>query len=110
MNDKNNSLNNKNEIICIYNKQKDEINLLYDYNFDIKYWSDEEKKLFIEGKNNINEKNIDIFINNKKIIFNSKYKSNEKGEIKVKFIFNKLLNSTHFQRMSFFRINRSIFI
>ena len=56
---------------------------------------DEElKKSYIGGNNNINEKNIDIYINDKKIPFNYKYKSNEKGDIKVKFIFNKLLTST----------------
>ena len=56
--------------------------------------SEEYKKYYIEGKNNINGNNIEIYINNKKIKFNYKYKSNEKGEIKVKFIFNKLLTST----------------
>ena len=84
----------KNEIICIYNKQEDEINLLHDYNKDIKDWSEEDKKPYIEGKNNISENNIDIYINDKNIKFNYKYKSNEKGNIKVKFIFNKLLAST----------------
>ena len=39
---------------------------------------------------------IKIHINNKKIKFNYKYKSNEKGNIQVKFIFNKLLTSTRF--------------
>ena len=34
-----------------------------------------------------------IYINNKIIKFNYKYKSNEKGNIQVKFIFNKLLAS-----------------
>ena len=53
--------------------------------------SDEVKKSYLEGKNNINENNVDIYINDKKIKFNYKYKSNEKGNIKVKFIFNKLL-------------------
>ena len=57
-------------------------------------WSDEYKKYYKEGKNNINGNNIEIYINNKKIEFNYKYKSNEKGEIKAKFIFNKLLTST----------------
>ena len=83
----------KNEIICIYNKQEDEINLLYDYHFNV---DDKFKKQYIEGKNNINENNIDIYINDKKIKFNYKYKSNGKGNIKVKFIFNKLLTSTHY--------------
>ena len=58
------------------------------------YWSDEEKKSYIEGKNNINGNNIDIYINDKKIEFNYKYKSNERSNIQVKFIFNKLLAST----------------
>ena len=82
--------NQKNEILCIYNKKEDEINLLHDYS--INYFLGEEQ--YIEGKNNINGKNIEIYINNKKIKFNYKYESNEKGEIKVKFIFNKLLTST----------------
>ena len=81
----------KNEITCIYNKQKDEINLLHDYGEDIKDWSEERKKSYIEGKNNINENNIDIYINDEKIKFNYKYKSNEKSNIKVKFIFKRLL-------------------
>ena len=84
----------KNEIICIYNKQEDEISLLYDYAEIENFWSEEYKKYYIEGKNNINGNNIEIYINNKKIEFNYKYKSNERGEIKVKFIFNKLLTST----------------
>ena len=67
---------------------------MHDYSEDTKSWSEEGKKSYIEGKNNINEKNIEIYINNKKIKFNYKYKSNERGEIKVKFIFNKLLTST----------------
>ena len=87
-------INNKNEITCIYNKQKDEINLLHDYSDDINGWTEEEKKSYIEGKNNINENNIDIYINDKKIKFNYKYKSNKKGNIKIKFIFKKLLTST----------------
>ena len=48
----------KNEITCIYNKQKDEINLLHDYIDDINGWTEEEKKSYIEGKNNINENNM----------------------------------------------------
>ena len=85
---------NKNEIICIYNKQNDEINLLHDYTQDTDDWSEEGKKSYIEARNNINDKNIDICINDKKIKFNYKYKSNEKGNIQVKFVFKKLLTST----------------
>ena len=50
-------------------------------------------KLFIEAKNNINEMNIEIYVDDKQIPFNYKYKSNEKGDIQVKFKFNKLLTS-----------------
>ena len=54
----------------------------------------ENKILYEEGKKNINENNIEIYINNKIIKFNYKYESNEIGQIKVKF--NKLLTSTSF--------------
>ena len=86
----------KNEITCIYNKQEDEIDLLHDFSKDTKDLPEDLKKSYIEGKNNINENNIDIYINDKKIKFNYKYKSNEKGNIQVKFIFNKLITSTNF--------------
>ena len=89
------SINNKNEIICIYNKKEDKINLLHNYDLDSKYISDEDKKLYKEGKNNINENNIDIYINDNKIKFDYKYKSNERGDIKVKFIFRNLLTITY---------------
>ena len=81
----------KNEIICIYDKQEDEINLLHDYTDKWKIG----EEYYIEAKNNINDNNIDIYINDKKIKFNYKYKSNEKGNIQVKFVFNKLLTSTN---------------
>ena len=87
----NNIIENKNEIICIYEKQKEIINLLHDYNENTNGWDDDGKKSYKEGKNNINKKNIKIYINNKRIKFDCRYKSNEIGEIKVKFIFNKLL-------------------
>ena len=93
-NNNNNIIENKNEIICVYDKKDEEINLLHDYNENMDDWNEDYKKSYIEGKNNINEKNIEIYINNKRIKFDYKYKSNEKGEIKVKFIFNKLLTST----------------
>ena len=64
----------KNEIICIYNKHKEGINLLHDYKLKINNWSKEGKLCYIKGKNNINEKNIDIYINNKKIKFDYKYR------------------------------------
>ena len=82
-----------NEIICIYYIQDDEISLLHDYK-DYENWSDKYKELYLEGKNNINKDNIEIYINNKKIEFNYKYKSNERGKIKVTYKFNKLLTST----------------
>ena len=81
----------KNEIICIYNKQKKEIDLLHDYKMD---YIDEAGKLYLEAKVNISERYIDIYLNDKKIPFCYKYVSDEIGEIKVKFKFKKLLTST----------------
>ena len=63
----------KNEIICIYNKQKEEIDLLHDYHINVNDSKYEEfKKSYLEAKNDINENNIDIYINDKKIKFNYK--------------------------------------
>ena len=87
-------LKNRNEITCKYNIKKNEINLFYDYSLGPLYIS--EEKSFIEAKNNIIGENIDIYINDKKIEFNYKYKSNDIGEIKVKFKFKKLLTSTSY--------------
>ena len=84
------------KITCVYNKQKDVIDLLHNYYYNTDDWEDGEKKPYLQAKNDINEKNVDIYINDKKIKFNHKYKSNEKGNIKVKFIFNKLLTSTSY--------------
>ena len=79
----------------MYKKDKDEINLLHDYKINLNDFIDEQKReWYIETKNEINEKNIDIYINDKKIKFDYKYKSNERKDIKVKFIFKKLLTST----------------
>ena len=68
----------------------------------------EDRKLYEEAKNNINgNNNIEIYVNNKKIEFNYKYKSTEKGEIFVKFKFNKLLTITSY---IFFRCSSLISI
>ena len=93
---------NKNEINCIYKvKENREIFLLHDFKENINYFRNEETKEFYnEAKKIINGENIYIFINNKKIEFNQKYKSNETGLIHVKFKFKKLLTSTAFM---FFR-------
>jgi surface protein len=88
------NLNKVNEIKCIYNKQTDEINLLHDYNDDMSNWEEDDKKSYLEAKKNINENNIEIYINNKIIKFNYKYKSNETGNISVTFKFNQLLQNT----------------
>ena len=48
----------KNEIICIYNKQKEEIDLLHDYSKVTSWFSDELKESYINAKNNINGNNI----------------------------------------------------
>ena len=96
---KENSKENLNEIICIYKpKENDkEINLLHDYNLDIAKWNPEYAKLYLEAKNmnkNIFENYMDIYIDNKKIQFDYKYKIKDTKEIKVKFIFKKILTNT----------------
>ena len=49
--------NNKNEIICVYNKKdKDRINILHDYKNN--YYEKNYKESYNEAKNNINEENI----------------------------------------------------
>ena len=56
----------KNEIICVYEKEYEDesINLLYDYpTYNIPEEGEEE--FFNEIKKNINEENIEIYINNK---------------------------------------------
>ena len=90
--EQNNSILN-NEIICIYNKKDKKISLLHDFT-QLENWPDKFQKCYIEGKNNINEKNIEIFINDKKSLFKYNYKNDKKGKIKVKFKFNNLLTST----------------
>ena len=70
--------------------------MFHDYKKDISNWGGNYKKAYIESKKNINEENIEICINDNKIKFNTKYKSNEKGEIKATFKFNKLLTNTSF--------------
>ena len=76
----------KNEINCVYIVEKNkEVNLLYDFTGEVSANEPEiTKQLYKEAKNEINSENIDIYINNRKIIFNPKYKSNETGLIKVK--------------------------
>ena len=88
-------INGRNEIICIYDKNEEEINLLHDYSFELVGFCYNDIDFYNEGKNNINEKNIEIYINDKKLTFCYNYKSEEKGEIKVKFKFKKLITSTH---------------
>ena len=85
----------RNEINCIYDKNEEEINLLHDYNIELKRLYYYDIDLYKEGRNNINGENIELYINDKKVSFSYKYKSDEKGEIKVKFIFKKLIRSTH---------------
>ena len=59
---------NENEIICVYNKkEKDGINILHDYEND--YLERDYRESYNEAKNNINEDNIDIYVNDKKIKF-----------------------------------------
>ena len=90
---------NKNYIInCIYIPDYDitEINLLHNFYKDIKNWDKKDKKLYLEAKNNISDDNIEIYVNDKKIEFDYKYKIEDSKEIKVKFKLKKLLNNTSY--------------
>ena len=90
-----------NEIDCIYipNKNKNEINLLHDYNLDVNKWNENNKNEYLKVKNinkKIFEENIEIYVNDKKIKFEYKYKIKDLKEIKVKFKFNKILTNTSY--------------
>jgi len=91
-----------NEINCIYipDKDKKEIYLLHDYSLNVSEFTYEEnKKIYLEAKNlnkSIFENNIDLYVNDRKIKFNYKYKFNDSKEIKVKFKFNKILTNMSF--------------
>ena len=85
----------KNEINCIYDKQEEEINLLHDYSINTAVLNWKDSTYYKEGGKNINENNIDIYINGKRIKFNYKYKRDERGDINAKFKFNKLITCTH---------------
>jgi len=93
-----NNLREQNYIInCIYIPDNDDIkiNLLHDYNIDKQDWDKNEKISYLEAKNNISEENIEIYINDNKIKFDYKYEIKDSKEIKVKFIFKKLLTNTN---------------
>ena len=99
-----------NEIICIYipNKNEKEINLLHDYNLDLKNYEEDFKKEYLEAKNinkKLFEENIDLYINEKKVNFNFKYKIKDSKEIKVKFKFKKILTNTSFMFSSCSSLN-----
>ena len=84
-------------IKCIYIPDIDEnkINLLHDFNGNIKDLDKKDKKAYIEAQNNITEENIEIYIKDKIIKFDFKYKIKDSKEIKVKFKFKKLLTNTN---------------
>ena len=86
-----------NEINCIYIPDNDEkeIYLIHDYNIS-EFSNEENRKMYLEAKDlnkNIFENNIELYVNDKKIKFNYKYKCNDSKEIKVKFKFNKIITN-----------------
>ena len=87
----------QNEINCIYICDKDEIYLLHDYNYN--HFQNDVKELYFKVKK-LNEKlfkeNIEIYVNDKKIDFDFKFKVIDSKEIKVKFKFKKKLTNTSF--------------
>jgi len=93
----------QNEINCIYIPEKDEkeISLLHDYNYNLDWIRGEIgiEDYYLEAKNlnkKLFEKNIDIYINDKKIKFDFKYRTKDSKEIKVKFKFKSILTNTSF--------------
>ena len=82
------------EIKCIYiaDRDKNEIKLLHDYSNDIELRDEEDKKIYFElrkSNKSLFENNIELYINERKVKFQFKYKMNELKEIKVKFKFRK---------------------
>ena len=97
----NNIKEQNNEINCIYNvdPNKDEIYLLNDYSLDVSKWYEKSKTKYLEAKSinkKIFEENIELYVDNKKIKFNFRYKIKDSREIKVKFKFKKVLTNTSF--------------
>ena len=89
-----------NEINCIYipKENETEINLLHDYNLDLNELNENRKEIYLDAKFYIlnMKENIEIYVNNKKISFDVKYKIKESKELKVKFKFKKLLSNTSY--------------
>ena len=74
--------------------------LLHDYDSDDDFdYEKNEEKLYLESKNinkKLFEENIDLYINQKKVQFNFKYKFREPREISVKFKFKKVIINARF--------------
>ena len=83
-------INKPNEINCIYiaKDEEKEIQLIHDYKEDISEYDKTFKQLYSKAKE-INkqffEKNIELFLSQKKIQFSYKYKVDEIEDIKIKF-------------------------
>ena len=98
-----------NEINCVYTIEEyvkeyytKEIQLMHDYDLPkelIENFSEERKKVYYEAKEinkNLFKNNIELYVNDKKIKFDFKYKINGLNEIKVRFIFKiNLTNISH---------------
>ena len=85
-------------ILCEYSiKNEEEFDLLHDYNLNRLDMNYELSQLYNKGKKKkkLLEENINIYINDKLIKFNFKYKTTEKI-IYVKFIFKEILNDLSF--------------
>jgi len=99
-----------NEINCIYipeNNEK-EINLLHNYNLDINKMYGNKKEEYLELKDlnkKLFEESIDLYVNDKKINFDYKYKIKDSKEIKVKFIFKQKLTNMSYMFYKCFSLN-----
>ena len=91
-----------NEINCIYIPDKDtkEIDLIHDYIRNISEIHNEEIiNIYLEAihlNRIIFENNIELYVNDKKIKFDYKYKCDDLKEIKVKFKFSKILTNVSY--------------
>ena len=85
-------------IICKYElKNEEEFDLLHDYTNEALYMNKQFEELYNEGKKKKNflKENINIYIDDKLISFNFKYKTN-KRMINVKLIFKEILDDLSF--------------
>ena len=84
---------------------------MHDYNVsDFTFWNEEVKKSYLEAKKvntKFYEDNLELYINGQKTSFTFNYKkSSDLKEIKVNFIFKKILTNTSFMFYNCFSLKK----